>query len=142
MINPYWANVTFVGEVTSQIVNDLYSIANIGVMPSLQEQCSIASIEMRFHKVPQIVSAVEGFDELYEDNYDALKITARYDEDQNIYFSFEEIKDKILLLLEDESLSTYISTNAYKKGKELFTAELMASKYNHVFSSFFQDEKK
>lgn len=129
----HWSKVTFTGELAEAEVFDLYSIANVGVMPSTQEQCSFTAIEMRFHKVPLIVSAVEGLDETFEDGIDCLKLTAKYDENQFIYFSINELAEKIRLLITNQSLANQIADNGYEKALLEFTAEKMSKEYLKIF---------
>lgn len=139
MVDPVWSRVTFTGKLRYSVIAEMYAIADVGVMPSTQEQCSITSIEMRFHGLPMIVSAVEGLDELFEDGFDALKIPVIFDTDNVISFSEQEIAKIIITLLNDHSLRKALSNNAYSKGLRLFTSERMTKEYDQLFRSFFSE---
>ncbi len=89
---------------------------------------------MRFHKVPLVVSAVEGLDENFEDGIDCLKLNAQYDENQFIYFSIEELMEKISILIRDIPLAKRLAENSYNKAIKEFTAEKMFREYLEVFS--------
>lgn len=142
LVNPLWSRVTFTGKLDYHTITEMYAIADIGVMPSTQEQCSITSIEMRFHKLPMIVSAVEGLDEMFEDGFDALKIPVRYDASSIIYFAAEDLLERFLMLLKDNDLSVRLAENAWLKGIERFTSERMADEYDKVFRSLFVEQQE
>lgn len=134
---PFWNRITCTGEASPEIVGELYSIADVGVMASTQEQCSITAIEMRYYKIPLIVSAIEGLDELFTDGFDALKLTAHYDENNFMYLSADELAHKFLLILNDPNLAYKISSNSYNIGLKHFNAEEMVKSYDRVFKSCF-----
>jgi glycosyltransferase involved in cell wall biosynthesis len=96
---------------------------------------------MRFHRLPMIVSAVEGLDEMFEDGFDALKIPVHYDESNFISFAIEEICNRLISVLEDEVLAERLSQNAYVRALQTFTAERMVAEYDAVFQGFFSGEK-
>lgn len=137
LVNPLWSRVTFTGRLDYNTITEMYAIADLGVMPSIHEQCSITSIEMRFHRLPMIVSAVDGLDEMFEDGFDALKLPARYDENGIIYFSSEDLFDRFLILLEDNALSDRLVENAWLKAMDKFTSERMISEYDKAFKCLF-----
>ncbi|SEJ75819.1 Glycosyltransferase involved in cell wall bisynthesis [Dyadobacter sp. SG02] len=134
---PFWSSVIFTGKLSQQCINEMYAIADVGVMPSTQEQCSISSIEMRYHRLPVVVSSVEGLDEMFEADFDALKLPVHYDENQLIFFSDEELCERLFKILEDEALASQLATNAYLKATDMFTSERMCAAYDKVFRSFF-----
>lgn len=141
LMQPFWASVTFTGKLNYEQIQDFYAMADVGVMPSTQEQCSISSIEMRFHRLPVIVSAVEGLDEMFEDGFDTLKIPVHYDDHNIITFDAEEICDRLVQVLEDDNLARRLAENAYLKAVQMFTSERMTAKYDAVFQGFFGDNK-
>lgn len=64
-----WAKVSFVGRVGKEQLNDLYSIADLGVIASYTEQCSYVAIEMMMRKIPLIATSVDGVDEMVGSRY-------------------------------------------------------------------------
>lgn len=64
-----WAKVSFVGRVGKEQLNDLYSIADLGVIASYTEQCSYVIIEMMMRKIPLIVTSVAGVNEMVGSHY-------------------------------------------------------------------------
>ena len=130
-----WTKITFTGELPRSEVLALYQVANLGVMPSLQEQCSISAIEMRLSNIPMVVSAVEGMDEVFVDDEDALKINYYLDENKMIYLLPEELSQKIILLLTNESLARRLSENGKTKALIDFDSRRMADRYLEMFGS-------
>lgn len=133
-LNPLWRRVTLTGKLTYSQISEMYAIADIGVMPSTQEQCSISSIEMRYHKLPLVVSAVEGLDEMFIEDFDAAKIPAYLDDNQIIFFKPEELATQILRLLSDSTLTDELVRNSYIRGVELFSSERMIHEFDTLFT--------
>jgi glycosyltransferase involved in cell wall biosynthesis len=139
--HPYWYNVIVTGALPPETIGDLYAIADIGVMPSLQEQCSFTAIEMRVNRVPLIVSSVEGLDETFEDGVDALKLSTFYDENGLIYLSGQEFASKICKLFDDPDLRKTLAENAFTRGIAHFSRQEMFDKYEALFQLLTQTGK-
>lgn len=60
----YWNKVTFTGRLSKEQLYNLYQIADIGVMPSMHEQCSYVAIEMMMFALPLVVSTTTGLKEM------------------------------------------------------------------------------
>lgn len=137
LISPFWNKVTFTGELSSDLVSDFYKLSDIGVMPSLHEQCSFTAIEMRLHKLPLIVSGVDGLDEMFVDEYDCLKASIRVDKLNNKYLDESEIANQIERLLSDKSFSKKISKASYEKGRHHFTRDEMWRNYGSMINTIW-----
>lgn len=134
LVSPHWTQIIFTGELGPEQMNELYTIADMGVLPSLFEQCSFTAIEMRFFRLPMIVSSVDGLDEMFEDNVDALKLTVHLDgQTGEKCLSVQELAEKIMLLLNDSGLSDRLAKAAYEKATQYFTASKMQEEYARVF---------
>lgn len=59
-----WKQVTFTGRLDKKQLYDFYQIADIGVMPSMHEQCSYVAIEMMMFALPMVVSTTTGLKEM------------------------------------------------------------------------------
>lgn len=59
-----WSKVTFTGRLNKEQVYDFYQIADIGVMPSMHEQCSYVAIEMMMFGLPMVISTTTGLKEM------------------------------------------------------------------------------
>lgn len=71
--DPAWSKITFTGKLDYEKVQELYQIADLGILPSLQEQCSFVAIEMLMYGLPTIVSAAPGLDEMFEEGVNTFR---------------------------------------------------------------------
>ncbi|MBN1186414.1 MAG: glycosyltransferase [Bacteroidales bacterium] len=66
------SQVSYLGYLPNTDMVGLYHIANIGVIPSLEEHCSYVALEMMHCGLPVVVSSVGGLKELFIHNKNAL----------------------------------------------------------------------
>lgn len=69
---PVWSKISFTGKLEPHQLQELYLIADLGILPSLHEQCSFVAIEMMMYGIPVIVSAAPGLNEMFEAGYNAV----------------------------------------------------------------------
>lgn len=136
---PIWSKIIVTGFLSKEWLQKWYTIADIGILPSLMEQCSYTAIEMRFWRIPIIVSAVDGLDEMFENEKDCLKIPVHYDENGERILKPSEISDCLYRLLTNQSICQKLSENGYKRGVESFKLEKMGEKYLGVIRSMTSD---
>ncbi len=105
-----WNNIFFTGKLSKDAIYELYQVCDIGILPSLSEQCSYVAIEMMMFEMPIIVTDANGLDEMFQDNYNALKI--KIDKTCNALLSTSEIVEKIQLLSTNNILMKKIGKNA------------------------------
>lgn len=63
----YWTQITFTGRIEKERLYQLYQIADVGVLPSMHEQCSYTVIEMIMFDLPIIASSTTGLKEMIND---------------------------------------------------------------------------
>ena len=111
---PYWSRITFTGFINQNQLYRLFSIADIGVLPSLHEEFGLVAIEMMMCKLPIIVNDSTGLSELVENGIDGLKFTIKretaYKRD-----SIHRIADQIVNLLNNKPLRDSVAVNAREK---------------------------
>lgn len=130
---PFWSRVVYTGELPKDQVYELYSMADVGIQPSLIEQCSFTAIEMCFHQLPLVVSSDIGLDEMFDDRMDALKVKVCYDEEGIKYLDETEIAENIMLLLDHPEMGATLSRNALEKAREMFNISCMKEAYLSLF---------
>ena len=126
---PTWGKITLTDFVSREWMQKWYSVADVGILPSLMEQCSYAAIEMMFWKVPLIVSAVDGLEEIFEHGSDCLKIPVHHDKNGERILMPLEIEQLLFELLENKQLCEFLTENAYKKALNHFTLCKMGTGY-------------
>ncbi|UCS95062.1 glycosyltransferase [Echinicola marina] len=129
LVYPYSTKVTFTGKLPKEEVNDWYRLADVGVLPSLHEQCSYTAIEMRFFQIPIIVSSVEGLEDMFRHEHDALKLTIHYDQEGKKTLDSDEIANNILRLCNDQELGIKLKKNGLEEAENHFTSHKMWEQY-------------
>ena len=88
---PEWAWVTFTGFVDKPTLYELYSISDIGVLPSLHEEFGFVALEMMMMEVPLIVGETTGLSELMVPNKTGVLVKWGEEESKNINHLAEAI---------------------------------------------------
>jgi glycosyltransferase involved in cell wall biosynthesis len=96
--------ITLTGKVPREEVCLLYQIADIGVIPSVFEQCSYVALEMLKYGLPVVVSAVSGLKELYIDHKNALLVPLVKTDDKSLKLEVieKELEMSIDMLLSND----------------------------------------
>ncbi|WEK33549.1 MAG: glycosyltransferase [Candidatus Pseudobacter hemicellulosilyticus] len=131
-----WSRISFTGEITHEQVQELYSIAAIGVQPSLIEQCSFTALEMALYHLPMLVSNDIGLNEMFRDGIDALMVGVKYDTEGIKYLDPEEIADKLIYLLENPSVAETLGERAYDRVSQKFNIQQMRRGYMDTIETF------
>lgn len=63
-ISPHWSNVICTGFVNKEILYELFSISDIGVLPALHEEFGYVALEMMMMGLPIVGSDTSGLSEL------------------------------------------------------------------------------
>ncbi len=90
--------VNFLGLLDFNQLTHQYKQCDIGVMVSLQEQCSYAAIEMAMFGMPMVITSVDGLDEMFSDGNDCMKVSTIFDKD-GLRVDIKELAEKIELLI-------------------------------------------
>ncbi|HWR94934.1 MAG TPA: glycosyltransferase [Flavobacterium sp.] len=110
-----WSKITLMGKIPIEEVFLLYQIADIGVIPSIFEQCSYVALEMMQYGLPVVVTAAPGLKELYTHKENAL--VAPLGDPDNATMNLEVLEDEfekmILWLLYDKKLRKKIGKNSF-----------------------------
>ena len=125
------ANISFLGFISHDDLIDLYHEADIGVIPSLQEQCSYVALEMLHCGLPIVASKLGGLKEIFVHNENALLVDTIEDK-KSIYRiapDIDQLANSMLSLQTNESLKLKFKVNAKKRARSLFTSEIMANTY-------------
>ena len=125
------ANVSYLGFIPFEDLAALYHIADIGVIPSLEEQCSYVALEMLHSGLPVVASNVGGLKEIFIHNENALLVDVVLDK-SNMYGiapDVKQFKNYMLKLLGNKKLRDRFSTNAITRTNRYFTLKNMVNRY-------------
>ncbi|MFC4765819.1 glycosyltransferase [Effusibacillus consociatus] len=115
-------HVVFLGDRSD--VPALLSLADLVVLPSLQDNLPFAVIEAQTVGKPVIASKVGGIVELIEDLKNGMLVEPK---------DIDQLYQKTLLLLNDEDLYTRISQEAIHRARAEWHAEVMAERTLSVY---------
>lgn len=82
-IAPVASSMIFTGHIPRKDVQDWYSVADLGVIPSYTEQCSYTALEMMRSGVPMVVSDGNGLRDMFTDRKNAF--VAKISRNNSIY---------------------------------------------------------
>lgn len=97
-LNPVWSKVTCTGFVDKSTLYELFSISDIGILPSLHEEFGFVALEMMMMKLPLIVGNTTGLFELVANNQ--CGISVNWIQENKEYYVQSLVK-AISLLIED-----------------------------------------
>lgn len=120
------------GQLSNNEVHELITASDVGLIPSLFEQCSYVALEMMSHGLPIVATAVDGMRELFEDNGSALMVPVK-NEGSDITIDEDMLKNQLLRLVDDMELRNQLGARAYQEWHEKYTAERMARETFEVY---------
>lgn len=126
------AQITFTGKIDNQEVHNLMAACDIGVIPSLNEQCSYVALEMMSHGMAIIASEVRGMGELFVGKDIALTVPVDYTEEIPT-LDTDVLKQHITTLAKDGELRKRLGERARQEWTEHYTAQRMARETMDVY---------
>lgn len=128
-----WMNITWTGKLEKQKLYDIYSIADIGLIPSFTEQCSYTAIEMMMHSLPLIATTSAGLSEMIEEGYNGLQIPI-IENDNKMEIDIDIFTKRIAYLLKNPEKRINMGQNARKKYLDFYSSEKMAKKMLYIYN--------
>ncbi len=129
-----WGKVTFTGFVEYEVMKKLYLIADIGIVPSVYDHCPYTVLEMMAHKIPLVLSRINGLSEMLNDSQ-CIFIEPIVDGCGELSFNKDEITKAILFLVNDEEKVKQITRDYPELIYNKFSGEHMASEMHSVLKS-------
>ncbi len=126
------------GRISFDELTRHYKRCDIGIIASLQEQCSYVAIEMAMFGMPIITTAVDGLDEMFTDGEDALKTGVRFSKIRSLTVDTDSMADKIVSLVRDPKLRERLGRNARHTYEKRFSLNRMAERTVEVYNEIFE----
>ena len=133
---PISDKITFTGFLEKNDLYDLYHIADIGVMPSLNEQCSYVAIEMMRHGLPITVSTTTGLKEMIVDGETGFHIPVIESVDK-AEIDTALLAEKIIFLLKHPSEAKRLGENARKRYETKYSSKLFRRNMTDFYQSLY-----
>ena len=128
-----WMNVIWTGFINKEKLYELYTIADMGIMPSFHEQCSYVAIEMMMHGLP-IIGTSTGMSEMIDDKVTGLHIPVTESSfGQEIDSSI--FAEKIMYLLQYTSKGKEMGQNGRKKYLHNYSAKIFRNNMLRFYES-------
>ena len=112
-----------------------YMESDIGIIASLQEQCSYVALEMMMFGLPVVTTDADGLDELFVQNVNALKVPVRYDAAAGLVVDTGRLAHAVLKLAREKGLRARLGDNARQTFMARFTEERMAEETHGLYLS-------
>lgn len=129
-----WPKITFTGFLDKKVLHKIYTIADVGVIPSLFEEFGYVAIEMMMFKIPLIVSNTTGLNEIIDDGINGLHVVVKQGGETNKKI-ISNIANKMILILNNNDISRKLSSNARKK----FLQKYQISNFRHQLDHLYRD---
>lgn len=113
LLNPIWSKTICTGFIDKSTLYELFSISDIGILPSLHEEFGYVALEMMMMKLPIIAGKTTGLSELINDGASGLLISLQGENKESIIVSLQEA---IIKLLTNRKQRTQFA----QKGRDLF----------------------
>lgn len=134
-----WMNVTWTGLISKEKVYELYTIADIGIMPSFHEQCSYVVIEMMMHGLP-IIGTSSCLGEMIENNITGLHIPVIENNDRTEIDS-SLLAEKILYILEHPTEARQMGDNGRRRYLEHYSSNIFRENMLKMYESCLHCEE-
>jgi len=118
-LNNHNKKVTFVGWKEGVELYNYYNTCDIFCFPSKTETFGMVLIEAMKYKIPIITTEGDSVANIVENNYSGL--TSRLTCENNMLkINKEDFKEKIIKLIEDKKLRSYLANNAFEVYKRKY----------------------
>lgn len=133
-INKYWSKMTFTGFLDKENLNKLYSIADIGIIPSMYEEFGYVAVEMMMNGLPIIANQTTGLSEIVVENETGLFV--QHDDDElNVSHYAQNLCDKMMILLNDDELRKTMSYKTRVRFLEKYEIKVFKKNMIHLYQS-------
>lgn len=129
-----WSKITFTGYIDQKTLYDLYTIADIGVVPSLHEEFGYVAIEMMMHRLPVVVNATTGLAEIIDHEVNGLHVTLKRGK-HNIAYSAKVLTEALVRLTELPQLRANMGKMARKKYLACYSTPLFNEKMSLLYKT-------
>lgn len=127
---PFYSKISFTGFAPKERLAKIYSVADIGIVPSIHEEFGYVAIEMLMYGVPVIVNKTTGLREIIQDGINGSCIHIQKDNEPK---SIAELSAKIIDLLDcPEKRIRYTQA-----GRESFCRKYELNVFNQYIKEFY-----
>lgn len=126
------SNISYTGFLEKKELYRLFSVADIGIIPSIHEEFGYVAIEMMMHHLPIVASNSTGLAEIVEHGKSGLTTDIKPGK-RNFLVSARNLAESILCLIEDDNLRKTLSEGGFARYKSRYSFPLYAKKMREVY---------
>lgn len=126
-------SMDLLGRVPMERLKTCYQDCDIGIIASMQEQCSYAALEMMMAGMPIISTAVDGLDEIFTDEVDALKVRTVFSPVFGLCVDAEQMASQIIRLLDSQLLRESLGRSAYACYEREYRLDTMGERIVNLY---------
>lgn len=127
--------VNLLGLIPFDELAVLYSKSDIGVIASLQEQCSYVALEMMMFGLPVVSTFVDGLGEIFEDEKTALKVNTCFSPVYGLSADSAHLASQLIRLITDTDLRSRLGDEARKTFVRFFKLSTMMQRTVALYKS-------
>ena len=128
-----YPKIVFTGLLEKQDLHKFYTIADIGVVPSLFEPFGLVAVEMMMHSLPIIVTATSGLNEVVDDNC-GIKMPLTILQNK-VERDPDLLDEKIVWLLDHPTIAKQIGANGRKRFLRNYSTKIFGENMFHTYQS-------
>ena len=128
---PYCSQITLMGKMAKEELYQLYQICDVGVHPSLDEQCSYVAIEMMMHRLPMIGTDATGMNEMIEEGHNGYKVFIG--EERNPDILEEKFYQGLMRCIQDKASWSILGANARCLYQSTYSLEIMKNRMAQAY---------
>lgn len=122
-------DLNMLGCISYQDLKQYYLNSDAGVIASVKDQSSLVALEMAMFGLPIITSAIEGLDETFIDQKNALKVRVDFSRLTGLQTNVEHLANQMISLINNPSLQKKLS---YEARLLYETKHRLSSMINHI----------
>lgn len=132
----------FLGCIPFEELKMLYQKCDVGLIASLQEQASYVAVEMAMFGLPVVTTAVDGLDELFTDEVNALKVNTLFSPVLGLSVDVDMMANQIVRLINEPNLAASLSKNVRQLYESSLKLDTMIERIVDVYKHLDSTEKK
>lgn len=125
--------VQFTGRIPFEELKGYYQTCDAGIIASLQEQCSYVAIEMAMFGLPIITTAVDGLDEMFSNEKNALKVPTKFSKVYGLSVDTDNMVTRMKKLMDEKDFRKELGFHARQLYEEQFGAKTMIEKTVEIY---------
>lgn len=129
------------GRIPFEELKKYYQESDVGIIASLQEQASYVAVEMSMYGLPVVTTAVDGLDETFTDEVNALKVNTKFSPVLGLSVDVEMMATQIIRLITDSELRNRLGRNVRKLYETELSLDLMMNRTIQVYEKLKNDIK-